>query len=131
MKKTLLTSSVLLLILIGCGPTGEVFEAALCIQNITIIDPNDGLIENQTLVIKDGKIHRVAPTAELQLSEQNTIIDGTGKYLIPGLWDTHVHFSFMEELAPRMLDLFLAYGITSVRDTGGDVNFVNQWKQKP
>ncbi|MDW3192664.1 MAG: amidohydrolase family protein [Cytophagales bacterium] len=130
MNKPILIGSVLLLTLLSCQPGGELFENALCIQNITIIDPIDGLKENQTLVIKDGKIHRVAPSAELKLSDQNTIIDGTGKYLIPGLWDTHVHFSYMEELAPRMLDLFLAYGITSVRDTGGDINFVNQWKQK-
>lgn len=130
MKKNILIWTVLLLLFNGCGPTGELFEEALCIQNITIIDPIDGLKTNQTLIIKDGKILRLGPSADLLLSEQNTIIDGTGKYMIPGLWDTHVHFSYMEELAPRMLDLFLAYGITSVRDTGGDITFVDQWKQK-
>ena len=50
--------------------------------------------------------------------------------MIPGLWDAHIHFSFIKEMAPNMLDLFLAYGITSVRDTGGDINFVNTWKEK-
>ena len=55
----------------------------------------------------------------MNLSSKNKIIDGTDKFLIPGLWDAHVHFAYVEEIASRMFDLFLAYGITSVRDTGG------------
>ena len=48
--------------------------------------------------------------------------------MIPGLWDTHVHFAYLEKLAPSMFDLFLAYGITSVRDTGGKINLVKVGK---
>lgn len=129
MKKIIPIICVAMLVLTGCKPSGEVFEGALCIENIAVIDPIDGLKENQTLVIKDGKIQQVAPTEELLLSKDNHIVDGTGKYLIPGLWDAHVHFSYMESLAPSMLDLFLVYGVTSVRDTGGDITFVNQWKR--
>lgn len=106
------------------------FEDALCIQNISTIDPIDGLKENQTIVIKDGKIYKIAPTSTLLLSKENEILDGTGKYLIPGLWDAHVHFAYIEELAPSMFDLFLSHGITSVRDTGGKVDFVKAWKDK-
>jgi imidazolonepropionase-like amidohydrolase len=104
------------------------FEGAICIQNITTVDPTDGARDAQTVIIKDGKILKVAPTAELKLSEKNQIIDGTGKFLIPGLWDAHVHFAYMDYLAPRMFDLFLLYGITSVRDTGGEIMFVKKWK---
>ncbi|MDZ4714445.1 MAG: amidohydrolase family protein [Cytophagales bacterium] len=116
--------------LFGCTPSGVVFENAVCIQNITTIDPTDGLRENQTVIIKGGKIDKIAPTAELKLSPKNHIIDGTGKYLIPGLWDAHIHFAFMESLAPRMFDLFMIYGITSVRDTGGQIDFVKNWKDR-
>ncbi len=130
MNKIILLFSAVMLLITGCQPSGEVFEGAFCIENITVIDPIYGLKENQTVVIKNGKIHRVVPTEELLLSRDNRIVDGTEKYLIPGLWDAHVHFSFMEELAPSMLDLFLVHGVTSVRDTGGDITFVNQWKQK-
>ncbi len=49
---------------------------------------------------------------------------------MPGLWDAHVHFAYMEDLAPSMFDLFLGYGITSVRDTGGKMDFVKMWKDK-
>ncbi len=115
---------------IGCQPKGTFFEDVICIENITTIDPVEGLKEHQTLVLKDGKILKIKATSELQLSEENTIIDGTGKYLIPGLWDAHVHFAYIEEMAPSMFDLFLAHGITSVRDTGGKVDFVKLWKDK-
>ena len=130
MKHFALLLIFLTFLLHNCSPTGSVFEDAICIQNINTIDPEDGLKENQTIIIKDGKILKVAPTSELKLSSANEIIDGTGKFMIPGLWDMHVHFSYIEELAPNMFDLFLAYGITSVRDTGGRIEFVKQWKDK-
>ena len=53
---------------------------------------------------------------------------GAGKYLIPGLWDAHVHFSYDKSLTSSMPRLFLAYGITSVRDTGGPIDYVLQMK---
>lgn len=114
----------------SCKNSDVLFENGLCIENIAIIDVDKGIKEHQTIIVKDGKIFQITPTKELQLSEKNTVIDGSGKFMIPGLWDTHVHFSYIEELAPSMLDLFLAYGITSVRDTGGDIDFVNKWKKE-
>ena len=50
--------------------------------------------------------------------------------MIPGLWDAHVHFAYIENLAPAMFDLFLAHGVTSVRDTGGRIEFVRAWKER-
>ncbi len=114
----------------SCKPEYSLFEEAICIENITVIDPVDGRKDYQTVIIKNGKILRVGDTATLPLSPENTIIDGRGKYLIPGLWDAHVHFAYVEELAPRMFDLFLAHGVTSVRDTGGNVDFVKAWKDR-
>ena len=119
----------MLSVLIACAPK-KAFEDAIYIENITVIDPLDGTKEGQTVVIKEGKIHKIAPSAELKLSSDNTIIDGTGKFLMPGLWDAHVHFAYMEEIAPRMFDLFMLYGITSVRDTGGRIELVTDYKQQ-
>ena len=42
--------------------------------------------------------------------------------MIPGLWDMHVHFVYDMNLTDHMADLFLDYGITSVRDTGGNID---------
>jgi imidazolonepropionase-like amidohydrolase len=47
------------------------------------------------------------------------VISGAGKFLIPGLWDFHVHLSYDDRLTQAMPGLFLSWGITSVRDTGG------------
>ena len=49
--------------------------------------------------------------------------------MIPGLWDSHVHFAYQTELADSMMNLFLYHGITSLRDTGGPFDFVNKFKQ--
>ncbi len=130
MKKIFSLFSILALLAFACTPPGETFENAVCIENISTVDPTDGLREKQTVIIKDGKIFKIAPTEELKLSSKNQIIDGTGKYLIPGLWDSHIHFAYIEALAPRMFDMFMVYGITSVRDTGGKIDFVKEWKDK-
>lgn len=121
--------NIVALFLFSCVPKESYFENSICIENISTIDPIDGLKENQTVIIKDEKIFKISPTDKLNLSVKNKIIDGTGKYLIPGLWDAHIHFSYIEELAPRMFDMFLAYGITGVRDTGGRIEFVKRWKE--
>ena len=117
-------------LLFACQTPGILYEEAICIEHISTIDPTDGLKEDQTVILKEGKILKIAPADEITLSPNNTIVDGTGRYMVPGLWDAHVHFAYMEELAPRMLDLFLVHGVTSVRDTGGEIDFVTKWKEK-
>ena len=129
MRLPIIFLSLTISLLSTCSPQKLRFEEAICIENISTIDPEAGLKEHQTLIIQDGKIIKIVPSEELQLDPQNEIIDGTGKFLIPGLWDAHVHFSYIEDLAPRMFDLFMAYGITSLRDTGGKIDFVRKWKE--
>ncbi|WP_298477858.1 amidohydrolase family protein [uncultured Maribacter sp.] len=117
-------------ILLSCSSNEVFFENALCIENIHTINPIDGLKKNQTVIIQRGKIIKISPSRNINLSQKNTIINGTDKYLIPGLWDTHVHYAYIEELAPLMSNLFLKYGVTSVRDTGGKIDIVKKWKDR-
>ena len=130
--KQLLRFQMLLwvLLIFSCESEGEVFTNAICIENVSVIHPENGLIENQTVIVSGEKILKVISSKELMLSPENNIIDGKGKYLMPGLWDAHIHFAYMEDFAPSMFDLFLGYGITSVRDTGGKMDFVKMWKDK-
>ena len=114
----------------GCDDAQVLYDGAQCFTHVNTIDTNDGLQKDITVVIKDNKIIKTGPTASINLSNDNNIIDASGKYMIPGLWDAHVHFAYMEELAPSMFHLFLTYGITSVRDTGGKIEFVKSWKDK-
>lgn len=86
----------------------------LAIKNVTVID---GVTRQsgQTVLISDNEIRVVAvePTYTAR-----RLIDGTDKYLMPGLWDMHVHIVYEDALVESMPGLFLDYGITSVRDTG-------------
>lgn len=117
-----------LCLLIACGPGDPKNLPDIRIINVNIIDSEIGLIKNQTVVIDDQMIIQVGDATEMTKVDANKTVDGTGKYLMPGLWDAHVHFAYIEELAPSMFNLFLAYGITSVRDTGGKIDFVRKWK---
>ncbi len=87
------------------------------ITNVTVIDAANGLRENQTVVFDGDRITAVQ-NAALETNTAQTI-DGTGQFLIPGLWDFHVHLTYDDRLTAAMPELFLSWGITSVRDTGG------------
>jgi len=62
-------------------------------------------------VIIDGRITSIGKTGDLVTPENAEAVDGTGKFLIPGLWDMHVHMA-----APSYLPLFLANGVTGIRE---------------
>ena len=87
------------------------------IKGVTIIDAINGVRENQTVVFTNDEILRIISSNDS--SDYHRSIDGSGKYLIPGLWDFHVHLTYDVRLTRAMPELFLAYGVTSVRDTGG------------
>ena len=87
------------------------------ITNVTVIDAVNGVRENQTVVLDGDEI--IAIQAAQEPVSAATIIDASGQYLIPGLWDFHVHLTYDERFTESMPALFLSYGITSVRDTGG------------
>ena len=129
--KNLLLPILLSLLFFTCTSNSRtIYKDAICITNVNTIDAKDGLKEDMTVIVKDNRIIKTGKSSEIKLDPTNTIINGEGKYLIPGLWDAHVHFAYIEELAPSMFDLFLAYGITSVRDTGGKIDFVKKWKDQ-
>lgn len=97
--------------------SAAIAAAGTAITNVTVIDAVNGVRENQTVIFDGDAITAVQPaTAEFHTLET---IDGSGKYLIPGLWDFHVHLTYDDRLTAAMPALFLSYGITSVRDTGG------------
>ena len=96
------------------------------ITNVTVIDSLRGARPGMNVSIADG---RIVSVRDAPGRSPGRVVDGTGKYLIPGLWDAHVHFAYEPELAPAMFNLFLANGITSVRDTGGQLDEVMPWKR--
>ncbi|MEM9404063.1 MAG: amidohydrolase family protein [Pseudomonadota bacterium] len=91
--------------------------AGTAITNVTVIDAANGVRERQTVVFDGDRIVAVQ-SADDAVAVAETL-DGTGKYLLPGLWDMHVHLTYDDAFTDAMPALFLAHGVTSVRDTGG------------
>ena len=92
----------------------------IIIKHATLIDAANPVRENMTVVLQGDVIQLIAESGSVTIDTQNdTIVNARGKYIIPGLWDAHVHLTFIPELDYKTsYDLFLANGITSIRDTG-------------
>ena len=103
-------------------------QDAILITNATVIDIHTGNQSIQDIVIQNDLITELRPhnlsTTYQPLPEKTTVIDANGHYAIPGLWDMHVHLTFEPALKDHILNLFIANGITSVRDMGGALDKV-------
>ncbi len=89
----------------------------LVIRNARLFDPRDLLVTPATSVIVSGeRIVRVGPDADVKASANAEIIDAHGRFLMPGLWDNHQHFSDNDGA------LDLANGVTSARDMANDTD---------
>ena len=90
---------------------------SLLIKNISVITmTDDNILPSQDVLIEGSRITKIVPNknSTLMADEQ---IDGTGKYLMPGLFDMHAHIH-----DEPILDLFLMNGITGIRDLGSTTN---------
>jgi len=91
------------------------FTTPLAVTHVTIIPMDtDRLLVDQTLLIEGGRIVAMGPSSSFELPSGSTVIEGTGKYLMPGLADMHVHSS-----SPGDAVLFLVHGVTMVRNMAG------------
>lgn len=115
----------------GCstGSSGD-SEAVFVFKDVSVIDAVNGLRPGQIVIVRGNKIVEAGPVEEHKAPSGATIIDCKGKYLIPGLWDAHVHLTNTEALRPVMLSLFIVNGITYVRDTGAALNSVLPLRKK-
>ncbi|MDB4292207.1 amidohydrolase family protein [Maribacter sp.] len=106
----------------------------LVIQNGNVIALETGEIKRQTIFISEGRIKKISDSGDEEAFEAEQTIDATGKFLLPGFWDNHVHFRGGDSLIPankNFLNLFIANGITTVRDAGGDLTTaVLDWREQ-
>jgi imidazolonepropionase-like amidohydrolase len=93
-------------------------SSQVAITHVTVLDVRDGSAKaDMTVLILGNRISVVASSKNTPLPQQVIVINGQGEFLIPGLWDMHIH----TDGDARPLRLLLAAGITGVRDMGGDV----------
>ena len=91
-------------------------QSQIYITHVTVIDTETGKeATNQTVVISDGKIAAVTNSKNVAAPASTRIVDGQGRYLIPSLWDMHVHRTEYESTYP----IYLANGVTGVREMSG------------
>jgi len=93
---------------------------ALAITGVSVVDVVDGrILQNRTVTIRGRTIASItqntAPPGDAQ------VVDGQGKFLIPGLWDMHAH---MEMTGESWLQLYVANGVTGIRDMGSALDFI-------
>ncbi len=109
-------------------PYVKVDAAVVALTHARVIDGTGGQArENQTLVIRDGSIAAVGDDGRVAVPEGATVVDLTGKSVIPGLVMVHEHFYYPTgpgvygQLGESFSRLYLAGGVTTMR-TGGNVN---------
>jgi hypothetical protein len=97
------------------------------IENVTVIDVVAGVAKpDMTVVVAGNKIASVGPASAATVPKGTRVVDGRGKFLIPGLWDMHVHLGNASEAA---LPVLIAYGITGVRDMGSpSFSTLRRWR---
>ena len=126
MKSRLLLATAMMSAVVG--PTALPQHAQLAITDVTVIDGTGRAASpHRTVVISGGKIVAVDSASRTNIPPQAQIIDGRGKFLIPGLWDMHIHLA---KAGVSSLGLFVANGVTSVRDMGGDFAVVQRWRSE-
>jgi imidazolonepropionase-like amidohydrolase len=107
---------------------------ALVLQHVTVIDGTGRAPQpDQTVIIAGGRISEIGPASRIKIGKAANVIDARGKFLIPGLWDMHVHLAGVNAdpvwSKDVLLPLLLANGITGVRDMGGDLEALLSWKR--
>jgi imidazolonepropionase-like amidohydrolase len=101
-------------------------SSSYAITDVTVINPRRSTVTpHRTVVISNGVIGAVQPVS-VPLSRTLRQIDGRGRFLIPGIWDAHTHLS---KTGRQSLALFVANGVTGVRDMGSNLAELSAWKR--
>jgi imidazolonepropionase-like amidohydrolase len=103
-------------------------HTALAITHVTVIDCTGAPAQpSSTVVVVQGRITAVGPSDAIKIPAGARVVDATGKFLIPGLWDMHGHLTDATEDA---FPLLIMNGVTGVRDMGGDLAQLDRWRSE-
>jgi imidazolonepropionase-like amidohydrolase len=108
------------------GATAEA-QSTVAITNVAVVDANSATPRaNQTVIVEGNRITRVGPAASTRVPAGARVVQGRGKFLIPGLWDMHVHTAISG--GRDLLSLYVANGVTGVRDMAGTWDTLTAWR---
>ncbi len=106
----------------GCGPAEQTSQSSvppstIVIEGGTLIDGTGApAVSGTRILIEDGRIQEIGQQGEGSIPAGAQVIEAAGKYIIPGLIDSHVHYDM-----PWLHRLYLANGVTTVRDLGSSI----------
>ncbi len=117
-RVTKLTFALALLLVVFATPAMGQATATIAFEHIAIVDVVTGSVaSDMTVIVDEGRISAIVASSTSDRPPVARVVDATGKYMIPGLWDMHVH------IADRgYLPQFIAHGVTGVRDMGGGLD---------
>jgi len=119
---------VILIAALACTHAPPVEPGAIVIRDVTVI-PMTGEISspNQSVIIRDGRIIETGALQQIRIPPGARVVDGTGKFLIPGLFEMHAHASKTRASA---LGLYVVHGVTTLRDQGSEHAEVLRWRNE-
>ncbi|HEY5940029.1 MAG TPA: amidohydrolase family protein [Gemmatimonadales bacterium] len=110
---------------LGCKPGGQ---DGVALVGATLIDGSGGpAVANAAIVVRGGRIESVGSRSDFQLPKKTREVDVSGRWIIPGLIDAHVHLAPALSWAPPR---FLAWGVTTVRDAHGGIASLTTLKRR-
>jgi imidazolonepropionase-like amidohydrolase len=136
MRRFVLTLSLLLSLLAHAPALAQkpLTSDLLVLTNVTVVDVRTGKLEpEQTVILERNHIYSVEPSKTAKYPRNAASVNCRGLFLIPGLWDMHVHLVFGDwfpDARDISLPLFIANGVTSVRDMGSELDVVQGWRNE-
>jgi ketosteroid isomerase-like protein len=113
-------TAVALLAACSALPTAAAPQA-LAITDVTVVDVREEVARpGMTVVISGDRIAAVGPSGSVAVPAHARVVDGTGRFLIPGLWDMHVHTGNDLNAREVVYPLYVAHGVTGIRNMSGD-----------
>jgi imidazolonepropionase-like amidohydrolase len=104
------------------------------INNVSVVDVRSGaVLADQTVILERNRIASVGPSKSAKYPRNAPSVNGHGYFLIPGLWDMHVHLVFGDWFPGAQditLPLLIANGVTGVRDMGSELDTVQDWRNE-
>ena len=130
MNKVSMHLTVALAVFACAGP--PLPPTTLAILDVQVLPMDDEtVLDNQMVLIHEDQIVAVVPAERRRVPAGARVVEGNGRYVIPGLWDMHVHaISDPDDAIARTLPLFLAHGVTGVRDMGSTLEALVETRKR-
>ena len=113
--------------LLCCQADPGVAERAIAFTHVTLIDVTEASPRrDMTVLVRGERIAEIGQAQELEVPDGARVVEAAGKFMIPGLWDMHVHPARDTDI--DYLSLLIANGVTGIRDMGGDFGEIERWR---